>query len=50
MFLAIALLLGILWALGLLSGYTLGGTIHLLLAAAFVTSLLGLRERWRRPA
>jgi hypothetical protein len=50
MFLAIALVLGILWALGLLTGYTLGGAVHLLLAGTVVMMLFGLRQWWRKPA
>lgn len=50
MFLPIALILGILWALGLWSGYTLGGAVHLLLAGAVVMFVFVLRQWWRRPA
>ena len=50
MFLVIALILGVLWALGLLSGYTLGGAVHLLIAGAVVMMLFGVRQWWRRPA
>lgn len=32
----IALVLGILWLLGLLTSYTMGGMIHLLLAVALI--------------
>jgi hypothetical protein len=36
MLLTIAVILGILWLLGLVSSYTLGGMIHLLLVVALV--------------
>ena len=38
----IAVLLLVLWALGLVSSYTLGGFIHLLLVAAIVIVLVRL--------
>jgi len=38
----IALVLGILWVLGLLSSYTMGGLIHLLLAAALIMLVVRL--------
>ena len=50
MFVAIALILGVLWVLGLWSGYTLGGAVHLLVAGAVVMMMFGLRQWWRRPA
>lgn len=50
MFLPIALILGVLWLLGLISGYTLGGAVHLLLAGAVVMMFYGLRAWWRKPA
>jgi hypothetical protein len=34
MFETIALILGLLWVVGLVSGYTMGGAVHLLLAVA----------------
>jgi hypothetical protein len=34
----------------MISGYTLGGGIHALLAASCILLVLGLREWWRRPA
>ena len=37
---AIAMLLVVLWALGLLTSYTLGGLIHVLLVVAVVVVLL----------
>jgi len=50
MYLYIALILGVVWLLGVIWGYTLGGGIHVLLAASLVMSCFGLREWWRRPA
>ena len=50
MFWPIALILGVLWGLGLWSGYTLGGAVYLLLVGAVVMMLFGLRQWWRRPA
>lgn len=38
---SIALLLMILWALGLVSSYTLGGLIHILLVVAIIVLILG---------
>jgi hypothetical protein len=37
----VAVVLVILWALGLVSSYTLGGFIHVLLVVALVVILLG---------
>jgi hypothetical protein len=45
----IAVVLLVLWLLGLLSSYTMGGFIHLLLAVAIVMVLLRLIQG-RRPA
>ncbi|NVN91352.1 MAG: lmo0937 family membrane protein [Desulfuromonadales bacterium] len=39
---SIALLLIILWALGLVSSYTLGGLIHILLVVAIIVLILGV--------
>ena len=50
LFWPIALSLGVLWLVGMLYGYRLGGAIHLLLAGAMVMMLFGLRRWWRRPA
>ena len=36
----IAVILGILWILGLVSSYTMGGFIHLLLALAIIAVLI----------
>jgi hypothetical protein len=38
----LAVILVILWALGLASSYTLGGFIHILLAVALVAIVVGL--------
>jgi hypothetical protein len=46
----IAIILGVLWALGLAYGYTLGGAIYVLLAGAIVAMFLGLRKWWAREA
>ena len=49
----IAVVLVILWLLGLVSSYTMGGFIHLLLVLAFVVILIrviGGREPLRRTA
>ena len=43
----IAVILMVLWALGLLSSYTLGGFIHLLLVLAVVALLVGVFQRRR---
>ncbi|HEV2436399.1 MAG TPA: lmo0937 family membrane protein [Verrucomicrobiae bacterium] len=50
MYLAIGGTLGVLWVLGMLYGYRMGGAIYLLLAAAMVMVFLGLRQWWRQPA
>ena len=50
MFLSIALILGVLWLVGLLSGYTLAGAVHILFVGAVVMMIIGLRQWWRRPA
>lgn len=42
MFWTIALVLGILWVLGLVSSYTMGGMIHLLLAVALIMVVVNL--------
>ena len=38
----IAVILIVLWALGLVSSYTLGGFIHILLVIAIIVLLLGV--------
>ena len=45
----IAVVLTILWLVGLVSSYTMGGFIHLLLVLAIVTVLVGIIQG-RRPA
>lgn len=49
MLFTIAALLIILWALGMVSSYTLGGFIHLLLLLAIVVVLIQIIQG-RRPA
>ena len=44
----IALILGILWLLGLVSSYTMGGFIHILLVIAVIVVLLRI-IRGRKP-
>ncbi|HEX9714659.1 MAG TPA: lmo0937 family membrane protein [Desulfurivibrionaceae bacterium] len=44
----IAVILIILWALGLVSSYTMGGFIHLLLVVAIVVVLLNVIQGRRR--
>ena len=39
---SIAVILVILWALGLVSSYTLGGFIHILLVIAIIVVILGV--------
>ncbi len=43
----IAVVLLVLWALGLVSSYTLGGFIHVLLVLAVISVLVGLVQRRR---
>jgi hypothetical protein len=38
----IAIVLGVLWLLGLVSSYTLGGYIHVLIVLAVIVTLLSL--------
>jgi hypothetical protein len=44
----IAVVLGILWLLGLVTSYTLGGFIHILLVVAIITVLIRVIQG-RRP-
>lgn len=44
----IAVVLFILWLLGLISGYTLGNFIHILLVVAVIVLIVGFIQR-RRP-
>jgi len=41
----IAVILFVLWLLGLVTSYTLGGLIHLLLVVALIVLVLGLFQR-----
>jgi hypothetical protein len=43
----IAVILLILWVLGLVSSYTLGGFVHLLLVLAIIVLVVGLVQRRR---
>jgi len=43
----IALILIILWVLGLVSSYTLGGVIHILLVIAIIVVIMGVFQRRR---
>lgn len=43
----IAVILVILWALGLVSSYTLGGFIHVLIVLAVIVVLVGFIQRRR---
>jgi hypothetical protein len=45
LFLVIAIILGILWLLGLLTSYTLGGAIHLLLVLAAILIIIWVFKR-----
>ena len=44
----IAVILGVMWLLGMVSSYTLGGFIHLLLVLAIVVVLINIIQG-RRP-
>lgn len=44
----IAVALLVLWLLGLVSGYTVGGLIHVLLAVALITVLFKVTSRPKR--
>ena len=43
----IAVILLVLWILGLVSSYTLGGFVHILLVVAIVVFVIGLIQRRR---
>jgi hypothetical protein len=43
----VAIVLIVLWALGLVSSYTMGGFIHLLLVLAVITLLVSVIQRRR---
>jgi hypothetical protein len=44
----IAAILVILWLLGLLTGYTVGGVVHVLLVIALIVIVVGFIQRRRR--
>ncbi len=46
----IALALVILWLLGFVSSYTMGGLIHILLVAAIIVVLVNVIQGGRKPA
>ena len=50
MYLKLGGLLAVLWLLGMLYGYKLGGGIHIVLAAAVAMVCYGLFQWWRKPA
>jgi hypothetical protein len=45
----IAIILAILWLLGLVSSYTMGGFIHILLVIAVVMILVNFIQRRKHP-
>jgi hypothetical protein len=49
MFLSIGGVLGVLWGLGMVYGYRMGGAIYIVLVAAIVMTGFGLRQWWQRP-
>jgi hypothetical protein len=49
MLLTIAVILIVLWLLGMISSYTLGGWLHLLLVVAVIALLVRLIAGPRRP-
>jgi uncharacterized protein DUF5670 len=50
MYLSIGAILGILWVLGMVFNFKLGGAIYILLAAAIVMMFFALRKWWQQPA
>jgi hypothetical protein len=44
----IAIILGVLWVLGLVSSYTMGGFIHILIVAAVIVVLIRIIQDRRR--
>ena len=46
---AIAIVLVLMWLLGLVNAYTMGGLIHVLLVMAFVALLLRISRRKKTP-
>ena len=49
MFYSIAVILLVLWLLGLITSYTLGGVLHILLVLAVVMAIVGLMQGRRGP-
>jgi len=49
MFYTIAVILLVLWLLGLVTSYTLGGILHILLVLAVVLAVVGLVQGRRGP-
>ena len=49
MFYSIAVILLVLWLLGLITSYTLGGVLHILLVLAVVMAIVGLMQGRRVP-
>jgi hypothetical protein len=49
MFYTIAVILLVLWLLGLVTSYTLGGVLHILLVVALVMAVVGLVQGRRVP-
>ncbi|MFH1807498.1 MAG: lmo0937 family membrane protein [Pseudomonadota bacterium] len=48
---SIAIILLLLWVIGMVTAYTLGGYIHVLIAAAVALLLVRIvKGSWRRPA
>jgi hypothetical protein len=45
----IAVILLVLWLLGLITSYTLGGVLHILLVVALVMFVIGLLQGRRAP-
>jgi hypothetical protein len=50
MYLKLGGMLGLLWVVGMLFGYKLGGAIYLVLAAAAISVCYGLVQWFRKPA
>jgi hypothetical protein len=49
MLLTIAVILGIMWLLGMVSSYTMGGMVHLLLVLAIIMVLFRIIQGRRVP-
>ena len=50
MFWTFSILLIVLWLMGMVTGYTLGGAIHIMPVVAVISAVLGgLRNRHRAP-